>query len=75
MEDEQMSVANQDYLVTETSIDTKLSIPEWSHLRGRRVTGQLVFHLSQGGIQKVALVERTRAGEVQRKKIREILNV
>lgn len=76
MEDERMAVSNQDFLVTETSIDTKLSIPDVvAHLRGRRVTGQLVFHLSQGGIQKVALVERTRAGEVQRKKIREILNV
>ena len=76
MEDEQMAIANQDFLVTETSIDTHLPIPAVvEHLRKRRVTGQLVFHLSQGGVQKVALVERTKARDGQREKIREILNV
>lgn len=75
-EDEEMVKVNQDYLVTETTVDPKLAVDkvvEW--LRARKTTGQLVFHLSQGGVQKVALVERTRAREGQREKIRQILNV
>jgi len=76
IEDEDMVKVNQDYLVTETTVDPKLPVDKvvaW--LRSRKTTGQLVFHLSQGGVQKVALVERTKARDGQREKIREILNV
>jgi hypothetical protein len=53
MEDQDMAVGNSDFLVTETSIDTKLPVDAVvAHLRNRRVTGQLVFHLSQGGVSK-----------------------
>lgn len=75
-EDEEMVKANSDYLVTETTVDPKLPVDRVvSWLRSRRVTGQLVFHLSQGGVQKVALVEKTKAKGDQREKIREILDV
>jgi len=76
MEDEDMVKANADFLVTETTVDPKLPVDKvvaW--LRQRKTTGQLVFHLSQGGVQKVALVERTRARDGQREKVREILGV
>jgi protein-L-isoaspartate O-methyltransferase len=62
--------------VTETTVDPKLPVDKvvaW--LRQRRATGQLIFHITQGGIQKVALVEKTRAVDGQREKIREILGV
>jgi hypothetical protein len=76
MEDQDMAVGNSDFLVTETSIDKTLPVDAVvDHLRKRRVTGQLVFHLNQGGVSKVALVERTKARDGQREKIREILNV
>ena len=76
MNDEEIVKVNSDFLVTETTVDAKLPVDrvvEW--LRARKVTGQLVFHLSQGGVQKVALVERTKAKDGQREKIREILGV
>lgn len=76
MEDEDMVKANSDFLVTETTVDPKLpvdSVVAW--LRKRKATGQLVFHLSQGGVQKVALVERTKAVDGQREKIRDILGI
>lgn len=71
-----MVKANSDFLVTETTLDPKLPVDkvvEW--LRSLKTTGQLIFHLSQGGIQKVALVEKTKAREGQREKVREILGV
>lgn len=76
MNDEEMAVANSDFLVTETTVDPKIPVDAVvSHLRARKVTGQLVFHLSQGGVQKVALVERTKAKAGQREKVRQILGV
>ncbi len=76
MDDEEMVKMNTDFLVTETTVDPKLPVDKvvaW--LRARKTTGQLVFHLSQGGVQKVALVERTKAKDGQREKIREVLGV
>jgi len=76
MEDEDMVKVNSDFLVTETTVDPKLPVDKvvaW--LRQRKVTGQLVFHLSQGGVQKVALVEKTKAKEGAREKLRQILGV
>ena len=76
MEDEEMIKVNQDFLVTETTVDPKLpfeKVVAW--LRARKTTGQLVVNLTQGGIQKVALLERTKAKDGQREKIREILHV
>lgn len=76
MDDEEMVKVNSDFLVTETTVDPKLPVEKvvaW--IREKRKTGQLVFHISQGGVQKVALVERTKAKDGQREKIREILKV
>jgi hypothetical protein len=75
-DDEQMVKENSDFLVTETTVDPKLpvdTVVAW--LRERKVNGQLIVHLSQGGVQKVALVERTKALDGQRQKVREILGV
>ena len=75
MDDEKMVKKNTDFLVTESTIDPKLPVDTVvSHLRSRKVTGQLVFHLSQGGVQKGALIEKTSAGS-KREKVREILGV
>jgi hypothetical protein len=75
MDDADVVKANTDFLVTESTIDPKVPVDQVvSHLRSRKVTGQLVFHLSQGGVQKVALIEKTSAGR-KREKVREILGV
>ncbi len=76
MEDEEMVKENQDFLVTETTVDPKLPVDKvvaW--LRLRKATGQLIFHLTQGGIQKVALVEKTKTAEGKREQVRSILGV
>jgi hypothetical protein len=76
MEDEEVVRANSDFLVTETVVDPKIPVDTvvlW--LRERKATGQLIFHLSQGGVQKVALVEKTKAENGQREAIRKILDV
>jgi hypothetical protein len=76
MEDEEMVKVNSDFLVTETTVDPKLPVDKvvaW--LRQRKVTGQLVFHLSQGGVQRVALVEKTKAKDGVREKVRALLGV
>ena len=67
---------SKDSLVTETTVNPELS-PEKlvTILRERKTTGQLTFHLSQGGIQKVALTEKTKATDDQSGKIREILEM
>lgn len=65
---------NVDYLVTETAFDPK-SPPATilDDLLARKTTGQFVIHLSRGGIQKVELVEKTRAKGEDRSKIRGLL--
>lgn len=76
MEDEEMAVSNSDYLTTETTIDSNLPIDKVvEHLRRRRAVGQLVFHLSQGSIQRIALVEKTRVKEEKRSLIRQLLGI
>jgi hypothetical protein len=74
MDDQKMIKANVDSLVTDTTIDPRIS-PETivDALRRRKTTGQLVFHVSQGGIQKIVLTEKTKADHMQAEKIREIL--
>jgi hypothetical protein len=73
---EEIKGVNSDFLVTETTVDPKLPVDKvvaW--LRERKATGQLVFHLSQGGVQKVALVEKTKAKDGVREKLRALLGV
>jgi hypothetical protein len=76
MKDEKMVKVNEDFLVTETTIDPKLPVAEvvtW--LVEKKTTGQLNFSLSQGSVQKVALVERTKAPNGLREKLRHVLGV
>lgn len=68
---------NADFLLTETTfVDGKIP-PETvlKVVRDRKTTGELTVHLSQGGIQKIVLKEKTRATESQRERIREILDM
>lgn len=76
MDEDDMIRTNVDFLVTETTLDPSLPAEKVVKLlRSRRTTGQLVFHLSEGGIQKVALVEKTKTVDGPRKKIRELLGM
>lgn len=74
MDPESMVKSNSDYLVTETTLDPKVPLATIvAAIRARKTTGQLVFHVSQGGVQKVALIERTRTTSTESEKIREII--
>lgn len=76
MNEQEIKGVNQDFLVTETTVDPKMpveTVVAW--LRKQKTTGQLVFHLSQGGVQKVALVEKTKARSGVREKLRQVLGV
>jgi hypothetical protein len=76
MEDEDMVKANTDFLVTETTLDPKIPADAIvAALRKRKTTGQLTFHISQGGLQKIALTEKTKADDCQAEKIRDILGM
>jgi hypothetical protein len=74
MEEQDMIKTNIDSLVTDTTLDPRIS-PETivDALRRRKTTGQLVFHLSQGGIQKILLTEKTKANDDQAEIIRKVL--
>ena len=74
MEDEDMVKSSTDALTTETTLDA--AIPANTivdRLQKRKTTGQLVFHLTQGYLQKISLTEKTKADDLQGEKIREIL--
>jgi hypothetical protein len=73
-EEQDMIKTNVDSLVTDTTLDPRIS-PETivEALKRRKTTGQLVFHMSQGGIQKILLTEKTKADDDQASRIRKIL--
>lgn len=72
--DEAKIVTNTDYVVTETTFEPKQPLPEiLTELRERKTTGQFVIHLSQGGIQKVLLTEKTKTAGAASSKIRGVL--
>ena len=74
MEEQDVVKNNVDSLVTDTTLDPRASADEiLAVLKKRKTTGQLVFHLSQGGLQRIALTEKTKANDMQAEKIREIL--
>ena len=68
---------NTDYLFTKTVLTGNGHTPEevLKALRSRKTTGQVVFNLSQGGVQSIQISEKTKATEAQSQKIREILGV
>jgi hypothetical protein len=76
MEDEQAVKVNQDFLVTETIVDPKLpleTVDKW--MRQRKTTGRLCVDYSQGGLQKVSLVEKTKAKDGIRATVRKLFGV
>jgi hypothetical protein len=76
MQEEEMVKVNVDFVVTETTVDPRIPVDKVvAYLRKQKATGQLTFHLSQGGVQKVALTERTKVGEEKREKVRDILGI
>lgn len=75
IEDEVVKI-NKDFLVTETTVDPKIPVGvvlEW--LRSQKKTGQLVVDISQGGTQRVSLLEKTKAPDGVREKIRKLIGV
>lgn len=76
MKEDEMIRTNVDFLVTETTLDPAIPVDKIVNLlRARKTTGQLTVHLSQGGLQKVALTEKTKADGEQAEKIRDILGM
>ena len=74
MDEEELIKTNTDFLVTETTLDAAIPVDKIvTVLRERKTTGQLTVHLSQGGLQKIALTEKTKVGGAQESKIRRIL--
>jgi len=75
MEDE-MIEGNQDFFVTESTINKKV-LPEdlLCTLRARKMTGRVEFHYNQGGLRRIVVVETTAANERQRDKIRQALGM
>lgn len=68
---------NTDFLLTETTfVDGKVP-PETilRVIRERKTTGELTYHISEGGIQRIVLKEKTRATAAQREKVREVLGM
>jgi hypothetical protein len=74
MNEDDLVRTNVDFLLTETLLDTSVP-PEKviAVLRARKTTGQLTVHMSQGGIQRVVLTEKTKASDSEAQKIRAIL--
>jgi hypothetical protein len=76
MPDEELVKVNVDFVVTETTVDAKIPVEKIvSWLRKQKATGLLQFHISQGGVQKVSLTERTKVGEEKRQKVRGLLGI
>lgn len=74
MKAEELVKTNADFLVTETTIDPKIPVEKIVQtLREWKTTGQFVVHLSEGGIQKVSLTEKTRTAIDQSAKIRRLM--
>jgi hypothetical protein len=68
---------NRDFLVTETPVDQNIATPNeiFEFLRKRKTTGQVIFHLSMGGIGKVMVFEKTRASKADRDRFRQSIGV
>lgn len=68
--------SNHDFLVTETTIKSKISVEQiCSILKHRRTTGSLIFHFIEGGICRILLTEKTKASETQAGRMRDILGM
>lgn len=77
MREDELIKTNADFLLTETTfVDGKIP-PETilRVIRERKTTGELTYHISEGGIQRVVLKEKTRCTAAQRETVREILGM
>ncbi len=67
---------NEDFLITETVLDSSIPIDKLlSGVRAKRTTGQLTISMNEGGIRTIILVERRRPSKLELDKIREILGM
>jgi hypothetical protein len=76
MTDERFIKGNEDYLVTKTTIDPKVSLETLkSVLKERKTNGELRVKLVNGSIRFILLHESTRAEETDRDGIRKIFGM
>lgn len=74
MNPEDLIKSFNDYLQTETTLRLTHNPQKiLAAMMERKTTGQLIFFMNQGGVQKVSLVERTRATAAESERIRELL--
>ena len=67
---------NDDYLVTESTIEKTVSHEELSKLlKDRKTTASINIRVLQGGTASITVVEKTKLTESQREKVREILGM
>ena len=68
---------NRDFLLTETPVDPKADVSALlAYIRFNRQTGDLVFHIIEGGIRDITFEEKTQAkSERSRRKMRELLGM
>lgn len=60
IEEEELGMS-RDFHLTETTVDPSVTVPQLvAFLQRRKTTGQLIFHLSQGSIQKAQVVEKSK---------------
>jgi len=73
---EELIKTNVDFLLTETTLDPKISAQSIvTVLRERKTTGELVFNLSEGGIQRILLREKTKADEEESERLRQVMGM
>lgn len=66
---------NEDYVVTESTIDKGVSTEELlEFLRDNKSTGTLRYEFQGGAVRRVFLSEKTRVPDETRGKVREILS-
>lgn len=67
---------NIDYFVTTTTLKRSVSVEALMEaLRLRRTTGDLCFHLVQGGVRRIELNERKALNDAKSDQVREILDM
>ena len=74
MKSESYVQQNSEFVVTETLL--KVNVPAdriVDVLREHRITGQLTFHMIEGGVRSVMLTARRKSSENPAEKIQEIL--
>ena len=74
MNEDDLIRSNVDFFVTETLVEGNILKPEiYAILRRRKTTGKIEIHLSEGGLQKSVLTEKTRTTQAEAEKIRSLM--